>query len=158
MRTFSFQFTDAGGTLSEVLSSFPPRVKPYLTGGFAILAKLTEGQLAHLRNFLLTSPAHQYPRGSGELQSTIGVKEDQGGPLLAAATVATATLAEREETVEEFIEAATKSGLIAGGDRSGVATALNLLVGQRDAFKEAIEQLDVGVQLLPLAHSVPDVG
>src|ERR1700730_6819614 len=136
--------------LSAIFSRAPEQVKAQLTLGLKLLSKLTDEQVSDLLEVVKESLVSTVAVSETEISSRFGMSSEEALALLTTSNVIAVTLSTREDTVEQFISAITKIGLITEGETAGPARFAKAAIRNKDSFNESLERSSLSSESLPV--------
>jgi hypothetical protein len=140
-----------GEDLDVVFRDIPPEVKIFLKRGFTLLTTIPQEKYSDL---IATAAAnldasHLAPKLTAEIASSLSITGTDAVALLALASLIVSVLAQRQDTPEDFVEAARKAGILEPGAVQASLGFARLVQTDRGPLALTIERARIGVAVLP---------
>jgi hypothetical protein len=136
--------------LSAIFSRAPEQVKAQLTLGLKLLSKLSDEQISDLLEIVKESLVSTVAVSETEISSQLGMSSEEALALLTTSNVIAVTLSTRDDSVEQFISAITKIGLISEKESEGPARFAKAAIQNKDSFNESLERSSLSAESLPV--------
>jgi len=149
MSRFSEFRVTPGVPLPEALADFPPVVRAYLRGGFAILARVGDSKANEIVTAAVDSLASGPDIGIAEFAAKIGVSDEEANQVLSAATLLAWIATSRAEESSEIVTTLATAKIIDETIYDAVRRFLEQLTAQVPAIKENLRRSRLGTVVLP---------